>query len=177
MMETASWEDFFADISENIFLLLDGAAIPTLWSALHSIEKKVECVPLYLKTEFSALLDISPYLVHVEKASPLLRAFHENPRFSRSGIVFISSENIQALKARLSDMLTVLTPSHNEMFFRFYDPAVLEFLVRAEETSLLDAVRGPARWVAWLSPSGKDSPAVDAITFYPAKGGDHAGNQ
>lgn len=40
MMETASWEDFFADISENIFLLLDGAAIPTLWSALHSIEKK-----------------------------------------------------------------------------------------------------------------------------------------
>lgn len=42
MMETASWEDFFADISENIFLLLDGAAIPTLWSALHSIEKKSE---------------------------------------------------------------------------------------------------------------------------------------
>lgn len=174
MTDMKIWESFLAASSSDLFLLLDGAAIPSLWDTMHRIESDLACLPLYLQTEFAALLDISPYLVQIMRPSPLLDEFRTNPDFASSGILFASSESLKDLKKRLTSILTVLTPSYNEMFFRFYDPAVLDLLLRAEETSLLDAVRGPAECVAWLSQTTPDSPAFDRLTIYPANRGNHA---
>lgn len=167
-----SWEDFLAAHSVGLFLLLDGAAIPSLPAALYRLEDDPAYLPLYLQTEFAALMDVSPYLIQVTPPSPLLDTFRTTPDFASAGILFASPERLPDLKNRLTDILTVLTPSYNEMLFRFYDPAVLDLLIRAGETSLLDAVRGPARCVAWCS-STKDR-AGDRLTLYPAGGVDHA---
>ena len=171
MTDMKTWKAFLAESSSDLFLLLDGAAIPSLWDTPHRIEKNLVCLPLYLQTEFAALLDISPYLIQLMPHSALLGEFHTNPNFAGSGILFASSESLQELKKRLTKILTVLTPSYNEMFFRFYDPAVLDFLVRAKEASLLDAVRGPAECVAWFSYTETDSPMFDKFTIYPNKQG------
>lgn len=173
MTDMKTWEAFLAASSSNLFLLLDGAAIPSLWDTLHRIESDLVCLPLYLQTEFAALLDISPYIVQIMPSSPLLNEFRINTDFAKAGILFSSFESLQDLKKRLTNILTVLTPSYNEMFFRFYDPYVLDLLVRAGETSPLDTVCGPAKCIAWIFQIS-DSPALDRVTIYPANRGNHA---
>lgn len=168
-----SWENFLAAPSAGLFLLLDGAAIPSLLDAVHRLEDDPAYLPLYLQTEFAALMDISPYLIQVTPSSPLLQEFRANSDFTAAGMLFANPERLPDLKNRLTDILTVLTPSYNEMFFRFYDPAVLDLLVRAGETSLLDAVRGPAGCVAWFTQDTEDR-ACDWLTIYPPGEVDHA---
>ena len=50
MTDMKTWKAFLAESSSDLFLLLDGAAIPSLWDTLHRIEKNLVCLPLYLQT-------------------------------------------------------------------------------------------------------------------------------
>ena len=168
-----SWEAFLAESSSNLFLLLDGAAIPTLWHTMHRVDSNISCLALYLQTEFAELLEISPYLIQLTRHSPLLEEYHTNPLFTSAGILFISHENLQELKKRLTSILTVCTPSYNEMFFRFYDPVVLDLLVRAKEASLLDAVRGSTDCIAWFGQT-ETHRTVGKLSIYPTNRGKHA---
>lgn len=174
MTDVQSWETFLTASDSDLFLLLDGAAIPSLWDAMHRVDGNISCLALYLQTEFAELLEVSPYLAQISRRSPLLEEYRTNPLFTSAGMLFICHESLQELKNRLTKIMTVRTPSYNEMFFRFYDPEVLDLLVRAREASLLDAVCGPAGYMAWFSQGRTDSHAPGTLTIYPAHRGNHA---
>lgn len=150
MRQSIEFESFIRCNPQKLFLMLDGAAIPSLPSVIFSIESAAICLPLYSSTEFSDLIDISPWIVEIQSCSPLLDEFRVKDTFMDSGIILAVPETLKELKFRLNKIMTVLTPSYNEMFFRFYDPRVLDLLQKANEFCLLDSICGQAGSIGWF---------------------------
>ena len=138
--------------SGELFAVLDACdapAVPLLCEGLGP-ERSVS---LYRGGAEEEYADIAPYLVHVDSAELLEWVV----RFSETegwGILVVAPVTLEALRTHLRKFLKVQDPSGARVYFRFYDPRVLEIFLPTCDDAQLALFFGPVRSYGVRSPEG-----------------------
>lgn len=130
----AAEENLISNRGAYIYLLLDHAGMPGLSSKLSmsAVEKR----NLFEATEIRVPVSVAPVLVSmgdcstIHSHSSLFKWIEKNGSFSSAVVMFSSFESLDVVKERLIFRLDVGLSDNMGALFRFYDPRVLEALVR-----------------------------------------------
>ncbi len=130
----------------RLFAILDACdspSIPVLCAGLG----ESRAVSLYRGTAEEQFADIAPYLVHVDTAELLdwVLQFSVTPGW---GIMIVASGTLEQLRTHFRKFLKVQGPDGKPMYFRFYDPRVLEMFLPTCNTEQLIQLYGPAELFA-----------------------------
>lgn len=110
---------------ENLFAVLDAAQGSRILDLLQQSAEEYQS--LYLGTQGHALADVAPYLVNLPKGSPLLHALITEGWDKNWGIYLACEKPFLELRQHFRKFLMVQAEGfENRMYFRFYDPRVLE---------------------------------------------------
>ena len=89
------------------------------------LHHKEECQSLYEGEEGAKLAQVAPYLVRLQKDSPLLEALVKEGWGKSWGIYLTSPSALQEVRHHLRHFLQVKLPGGEQVYFRFYDPRVM----------------------------------------------------
>jgi len=128
-------EDFLlAYPKSNHYFLLDHGGLPGLFREL--LKSRVTWVNLFECSNEKSALEVAPILVlvcaenRVMASRSLLEWIAKNGTFSSSIIIFASPLGVNDIRARLSSRLDVRISGGMDAMLRFFDPRVLESLVK-----------------------------------------------
>lgn len=116
-------ERLFMRSDEQLYAVLDGAAIPLL--RIRLFEDEPEYVCLFRGELPPDMAEVAPYLVKLEIADPFTRWLVQEGWGRSWGIYVSTDEGIRPLRTHLRKLLTVRGPDGQELHFRFYDPRVM----------------------------------------------------
>jgi hypothetical protein len=116
--------DILRGHTDPLYAVLDSAADPRVLVLLR--ESVEECRSLYQGPKGDALEDVAPYLVHTPIGSKLLGALLHEGWGQHWGIYLTSSRPFHEVRKQLRRFLMVQDDSDQELYFRFYDPRVLQ---------------------------------------------------
>jgi hypothetical protein len=143
-------DTYMREYHGNIFLILDGAAIPQLHAKLYQADSRCESAALYYNTEYVEYISISPCIVKVEVRSPIYDKFSKDNVFADAGVLFGYQEDLSAFKRMMEGKIEAKLPSGDISLFRFYDPFVIELLYKFNEIRLLQELLGDSDFIAWM---------------------------
>lgn len=114
----------------SLYAVLDAARDERILVLLR--ESIDEATSLYEGTGGEPLADVAPYLVRLERGSPLLDALVREGWGKRWGFYARCRSTTRALKRHLRRFLVVRNEeTGGKMYFRYYDPAVLRVFLEA----------------------------------------------
>lgn len=113
---------------QQAFLLLDGATLTDLPHRLKQLSPGANSVALYDCPSFSALRDISPFLVSVERPEDLLVQFYLEHAHEEWGVLLFSPDSAHDVAQHLRKLLTVELPEGTSAFLRLADAATARTL-------------------------------------------------
>ncbi len=124
----------------------DAPAVPILAEGLGA----ERCVSLYRGDAEETYWDIAPYLAHVntDELFEWIVAFSASKSW---GILLVTDRPMDSVRQHLRRFLKVLDPNGEKMYFRFYDPNVLEVFLPTCSAEQLADFRGPLHHFALLS--------------------------
>ncbi|MDE1465483.1 DUF4123 domain-containing protein [Spartinivicinus poritis] len=136
------------DQNENlaIYILFDPAASESLPGELFLKEEQPDYHLLFMETEFSKLVDASPYLVNVSFESSFLEWCIEQAEAANNHlfpIIYLSSHSIENQLTHWRSLLKVNTPEGEAMLFRFADPRILFTYLGASKPEQQQLLLGP----------------------------------
>jgi len=111
-------EDF-----QPLYAVLDTARDIRILALL--LHHKEECQSLYEGEQGVTLAQVAPYLVRLQKDSPLLKILVKEGWGKSWGIYLTSPSDLQEVRRHLRHFLQVKLPSGEQVYFRFYDPRVM----------------------------------------------------
>lgn len=112
-----------------VALLIDGVRVDNLQPKLYQWSQSPVCEPLYLRTRFAELQDISPCLVQIDSPhNPILAQFMSAARQEWGHLVF-SEQPWHQLVAHWRWLICVTHPSGQNVMPRVADPAVMHPLL------------------------------------------------
>jgi len=131
----------------NIWMLLDAARDKRIFPLLLSYHLEYRC--LYNKPVPPVMEPVAPYLVQLEFEDTESRKLIEQAWGNSWGVVLRSDAHIDRLRRHFHDLLIVMGPQQQRLFFRFYDPRVLQVYLPTCNYSELRTVFGPveAFWI------------------------------
>ena len=110
---------------ENLFAVLDAAQSSRVLDLLHRSAEEYQS--LYLGTQGDALADVAPYLVRLPRSSSLLGALIAEGWDKHWGVYLTCDKPYLELRRHFRKFLMVHAEDfENRMYFRFYDPRVLQ---------------------------------------------------
>ncbi|MDR3176311.1 MAG: DUF4123 domain-containing protein [Desulfovibrio sp.] len=144
------------------FLLLDGAQTLNIRKVLYEHSPDVYWRPLYLHTELSNLLSISPILIAVEEHSGILQWYLAHEDNCQYGICIYCNSEFNTLLTHLQSLLFA-DICGEIILFRFYDPQALTFLWRHLSDVEKERMLGPAALWCWPEESREYEWAVITV--------------
>lgn len=119
MRELMSYQKADApELSENTYLLLDGAALDAPYIA-YSLDDEPQIEALFQYTRHEALAEASPWLV---KPSPGSRLFIQRDSWAENGVALRAAVPFAVLAGHLRSLLSVKLPQGELAYCRFYSP-------------------------------------------------------
>ena len=131
----------FESGEQRTYAVLDGASIPNLLSLL--AQHRVVNVCLLRGELDSTLAQKAPYLVELASQSPFTELLLTKGLGHHWGILAISKENFRTLRMHCRKFLTVWDPDGRPLFFRYYDPRVLQVYLPTCNAEELRTLFGP----------------------------------
>jgi hypothetical protein len=133
----------FPDDGTYTYAILDGASIPDLLDALDTHQPEYVC--LYAGELEPDVEECAPYLVRLDPDSEFTRWVIDEGWGKHWGIFATSPADLRALRKHLRSLLLVKSPEEKTLYFRYYDPRVLNlYLPTAERRELLE-IFGPLK--------------------------------
>nr|WP_238481492.1 DUF4123 domain-containing protein [Motilimonas sp. E26] len=117
---------------------MDGSRFESVLKTIYEIEGSPSLTILYTETQWEALTPVSPCLIEVNLQSPLLQFLIDHP-FERYGYILIAKDR-QLLETQLRSLLTVSTPSGENVLLKFADPEVAARLLLAQRKEFWQAI-------------------------------------
>lgn len=150
-------EYLFSDEETNVFVVLDGAAVPDLLA--HFDRYQPEYVCLYRGELEPDMEEVAPYLARVEAGSEFAEWLIEQGWGKHWGVYVVSpeEEDLKAMRRHFRTFLIVHDSEGKPLYFRYYDPRVLRVYLPTCNAEELAAVFGP---VASYILEGEDSNTV-----------------
>jgi hypothetical protein len=133
--------------SDNVGLLLDGVSVERLSQRIYQWTDNPYFEPLYLRSRWSELLDLSPCFIRIDsRKDPVLKQFlaHVDEEW---GCLLFSDRPWREQVDHLRWLTTVKEPSGQEFLLRLADPAVLRCLMSSAEQHSDSTLFGPFKQV------------------------------
>jgi hypothetical protein len=132
----------FKEDGTNVFVILDGAAVPDLLDKLYGVERpEFEC--LYAGEIKPDLAEVAPYLVRLQPDSEFTQWVLGQGWGNHWGIFAISAAGLREMRHHFRRFLTVHDPSGKPLLFRYYDPRVLRTYLPTCNAEELGVLFGP----------------------------------
>ena len=117
-------ELLFASEDESTYAVLDGASVPGLRAKLHGC--KEEWASLYRGELEPDLAEVAPYLVKLRAKSEFTDWLLAEGWGKHWGIFAVTAVGLEALRRHFRHFLRVKDHTGKILYFRFYDPRVLQ---------------------------------------------------
>lgn len=117
---------FLLSKSEQLFLLVEGAAIPDLAKQLYQLPGLMEQEPIFLYPPYDELMDVSPRVV---KATPEVQQWFFELNQFQLGYFFCSDLSLFEVAKSLRRLILVEMPEGNKGLLRFADSHVAHILL------------------------------------------------
>jgi hypothetical protein len=152
MIRATTPEALFPDTGQRWFALLDGAAQGTdkVFKTLFEQQLAPEYLLLYKDTECAGLNEVSPVLCAITPHDGLWQLLVDKWPQQQAVLLLRSACGLQELQRHLARLISVEAAGSGRCYFRFYEPAIPEFLFAALEPRQTDQILGPAS--AWIWP-------------------------
>ncbi len=123
----------------NTYAALDGAANPDLLDHLYA-DPRPEFICLYRGELAPDIAEVAPYLVLLKLGHPFTDWLLTEGWGKHWGIFALAKTSLKALRTHFRRFLMVRDPEGKQVYFRFYDPRVLQAFLptcNAEELGFL----------------------------------------
>jgi len=148
----------FASDHESTYAILDGASVPGLRLKLHTAKEEWAC--LYRGELAPDLAEVAPYLIKLRRVSPLTDWILSEGWGNHWGIFAISAVGLEALRRHLRGFLRVKDATGKILYFRYYDPRVLQIYLPTCRRDEIKTIYGPV-----LRYFAEDAPTGNALVF------------
>jgi hypothetical protein len=121
----SEWRIKHAELATTLklYAVVDACDEPFVLELIAALES-LSTVSLYSGTAQTEYAEIAPYLIHVDGST--LALIEDRLFTSPWGFFLFSKENLEGVRRHLRRYLMVKGPDNQKMYFRFYDPRVLE---------------------------------------------------
>lgn len=134
-------EKVYREDGGPIVAVLDGASVPGLLQKLVDLEPEYLC--LYRGELKPDLAEVAPYVVRLERESPLAEWIFDRGWGNHWGIFAETGADFVSLRKHFRRYLTVHDPGGKPMLFRYYDPRVLRVYLPSCNGEELKSIFGP----------------------------------
>ena len=133
----------FSEPATNVYAVLDGASVEQLPQLLWEHEPENIC--LYRGELEPDMAAVAPYLVKLEYDHPFTKLVCEKGWGNHWGIFAVTAKEIDLRKVRrhFRRFLMVKDPEGKQIYFRYYDPRVLNVFLPTCNSEELGVVFGP----------------------------------
>jgi len=131
----------FANEDESTYAVLDGASVPGLLDKLHEAKEPWAC--LYRGELEPDLAEVAPYLVKLNRESPLTDWILTEGWGNHWGIFAVTPAGLEALRRHFRRFLRVKDHTGKILYFRYYDPRVLQVYLPTCNAPEIRFVFGP----------------------------------
>jgi hypothetical protein len=145
----------FSAQGTRVFTILDGASVPGLPTHLASFNPEHIC--LYRGELEPDLAEVAPYLVFLERDAPFTDWVISNGWGQHWGIFGITQADMNELRKHFRKFLMVYDESGKSLYFRYYDPRVMQAYLPTCNADELKIVFGPV--VKYLMENGNPGSA------------------
>jgi len=134
-------ELLYSQADNRAYAVLDGASVPGLVNALR--EHQVEHYCLFHGDLEPDMQEVAPYVVALPSGGAFGRWVLQTGWGEHWGVLLTSQAQLRPLRGHLRNLTTVKGPDGRELYFRFYDPRVLQDYLPTCNGEELEAVFGP----------------------------------
>ncbi|MHC8367330.1 DUF4123 domain-containing protein [Pseudomonas sp. ZT5P21] len=113
---------------QQAFVLLDGATLSNLPERLKQLSPGASSLALYDCAPFTALQDISPLLVAIQRPDEAVFQFYLHQAHEECGVLLFSPAHAHDVAQHLRQLLTVELPDGQPVVLRLADAAVMNAL-------------------------------------------------
>ena len=115
----------------NIYLLLDGAKFTNIHAFIYKTDEFPQYSSLYKDTYYESILEISPCLVQMKSLhDKFLSWYISKGSDAHQAIVITSGKDLAELADHFKNFLEAKLPNLNIVLFRFYEPNVLNTILK-----------------------------------------------
>jgi hypothetical protein len=137
----------FASECESVYAVLDGASVPGLLKRLAAAREESAC--LYRGELEPDLAEVAPYLVKLREKSEFTEWLLEEGWGRHWGIFAITPVGLEALRRHFRQFLRVKDHTGKILYFRYYDPRVLQVYLPTCRRDEIKIIYGPVlRFIA-----------------------------
>jgi hypothetical protein len=160
----------FAAPDVGTFAVLDGASVPDL--RMHLFEDEPEHVCLFRGELTPDMAEVAPYLIKLDPHDRFTQWLLHEGWGEHWGVFVVTQAGLRSLRTHLRSLLWVRDADGRELFFRYYDPRVLETFLPTCDGEQLDEFFGPAAAFLFESGPETDRPAGAALVRAQRRDGD-----
>jgi hypothetical protein len=164
------WHDR-ADL--QVYVILDGAQNETLLDVMADHEELDYRCLINDKLE-PDMQEVAPYLIHLVEDAPFTQWLLEHGWAQNWGIFLTSQEELPSVWRHLRQHTRVWSPERRRLFFRFYDPRVLNAFLPTCDAGQLEAFfgnvdqfvaerEGPGAWAYSLADGALVTEGIEAV--------------
>jgi len=128
-------------MQEPNYLILDGAKMRFNLTKAKELNEVHQC--LYKGKSATNLGAVAPWLFTYKRNSELAHWFAKNSSEESWGILFYSEEKFETVYKHLRKFLMIKTEEGKDLYFRYYDPRVLNTFLPSCEGKQLSDFFGP----------------------------------
>jgi hypothetical protein len=137
----------FASEHESTYAILDGASVPELPARL--LDTKADFTCLYRGELAPDMAEVAPYLVKLRRDSPVTEFVLTEGWGQHWGIFAVTPTGLEDLRRHLRRFLRVRDHNDQILYFRYYDPRVLQVYLPTCKAPEVQFVYGPiTRFIA-----------------------------
>lgn len=141
----ALWQPTSKDAPPEVYAVLDAARNERILSLLRYWGVRHDC--LYEGTVPQELMEVAPYLVHLNRRAASTRELLENAWGNAWGLFVACSEDPERVRRHLRRFLMVQDEQGRRLYFRYYDPRVMRIYLPTCTKDELRFIFGPLN--AW----------------------------
>jgi hypothetical protein len=146
----------FASDYESVYAVLDGASVPGLLPKLHAAKEEWAC--LYRGELAPDLAEVAPYLVKLRKESEFTAWLLDEGWGRHWGVFTVTPVGLEALRRHFRQFLRVKDHTGRTLYFRYYDPRVLQVYLPTCRRDEIKIIYGPV--LRYIAEDGRDGSAL-----------------
>ncbi len=132
---------------EHLLIMLDGAQIQNLHVMLR--ELNIPHMPLFRESPQENILHVTPYIARFSPSEIILNWMAMSPTVLETALLCTSTAPLEETHAHLRRFLLVQDDTGRQMYFRFWDPRVIEPFLKSATPEERRWFCGPIRSLAY----------------------------
>lgn len=154
------------DEGRALYMIVDAARDPGLYSGLLAREEETDMRSLYQGDTASELAEVAPYLVRLTRGGAVADWLVGEGWGRGWGILLLADDDIDAVRRHFRKFTIVNGESGAAYLFRFYDPAVLGSFLPISDEAQRAALFGPG--IRFMM----EDAGADALVLFESVNGD-----